>query len=221
MEKVVAVAVGATRPAICSPSLAEVDFRTSVKMSGFFNVSRLRSLQPIKALEESATASVVQESAAISGNNLCQNSTVAKSTNILWHKNSVDKRDRQQLLQQKGCVIWITGLSGSGKSTLACALSQALHWRGKLTYILDGDNCRHGLNRDLSFKAEDRVENIRRIEKIEMPAVQCCQKEISLRCSWMCHFKCVRQGTQRAFTSLHEKGRSRVLLGLMIHMNHH
>ncbi|KAH9712372.1 hypothetical protein WN944_021400 [Citrus x changshan-huyou] len=166
MEKVVAVSAGATRPAICSPSLAEVDFRTSVKMSGFFNVSRLRSLQPIKALEESATASVVQESAAISGNNLCQNSTVAKSTNILWHKNSVDKRDRQQLLQQKGCVIWITGLSGSGKSTLACALSQALHWRGKLTYILDGDNCRHGLNRDLSFKAEDRVENIRRIGEV-------------------------------------------------------
>ena len=62
-----AVAAGATRPAICSPSLAEFDFRTSVKMSGFFNVSRLRSLQPIKALEESATASAVQESAVISG----------------------------------------------------------------------------------------------------------------------------------------------------------
>lgn len=166
MGKVVAIAAGATRPAIRSPSLAEIDFRPSVKILGFFKVLRLRPLQPIKALDESATASVVQESAVISGNNLCQNSTLAKSTNILWHKSSVDKLDRQQLLQQKGCVIWITGLSGSGKSTLACALSQALHLRGKLTYILDGDNCRHGLNCDLSFKAEDRVENIRRIGEV-------------------------------------------------------
>ncbi|KAF2294717.1 hypothetical protein GH714_015717 [Hevea brasiliensis] len=89
-----------------------------------------------------------------------------KSTNIVWHKSSVDKIDRQELLQQKGCVIWITGLSGSGKSTLACALSRCLHSRGKLTYILDGDNVRHGLNRDLGFKAEDRAENIRRIGEV-------------------------------------------------------
>ncbi|XP_021908243.1 adenylyl-sulfate kinase, chloroplastic isoform X2 [Carica papaya] len=88
------------------------------------------------------------------------------STNIVWHKSSVDKFDRQELLQQKGCVIWITGLSGSGKSTLACALSRALHSRGKFTYILDGDNIRHGLNQDLGFKAEDRAENIRRIGEV-------------------------------------------------------
>lgn len=75
-------------------------------------------------------------------------------------------QDRQELLQQKGCVIWITGLSGSGKSTLACALSRALHSRGKFTYILDGDNIRHGLNQDLGFKAEDRAENIRRIGEV-------------------------------------------------------
>ncbi|XP_021688286.2 adenylyl-sulfate kinase, chloroplastic isoform X3 [Hevea brasiliensis] len=89
-----------------------------------------------------------------------------KSTNVMWHKSSVDKFDRQELLQQKGCVIWITGLSGSGKSTLACALSRGLHSRGKLTYILDGDNVRHGLNNDLGFKAEDRAENIRRIGEV-------------------------------------------------------
>ncbi|GAV83511.1 LOW QUALITY PROTEIN: APS_kinase domain-containing protein, partial [Cephalotus follicularis] len=100
------------------------------------------------------------------GKHLRQISTVGNSTNILWHKCSVDKLGRQDLLQQKGCVIWITGLSGSGKSTVACALSQGLHMRGKLTYILDGDNVRHGLNRDLSFKAEDRAENIRRVGEV-------------------------------------------------------
>uniref|UniRef100_M1BXM7 Adenylyl-sulfate kinase n=1 Tax=Solanum tuberosum TaxID=4113 RepID=M1BXM7_SOLTU len=77
-----------------------------------------------------------------------------------------EKSDRQELLQQRGCVIWITGLSGSGKSTVACALGRGLHARGKLTYILDGDNVRHGLNRDLSFAAEDRAENIRRIGEV-------------------------------------------------------
>lgn len=86
--------------------------------------------------------------------------------NIVWHKCSVEKTDRQELLQQKGCVIWITGLSGSGKSTVACALSRGLHALGKLTYVLDGDNVRHGLNNDLGFKAEDRAENIRRIGEV-------------------------------------------------------
>eukprot|EP00257_Ricinus_communis_P026822 XP_025014236.1 adenylyl-sulfate kinase, chloroplastic isoform X3 [Ricinus communis] len=86
--------------------------------------------------------------------------------NIVWHKSPVEKCNRQELLQQQGCVIWITGLSGSGKSTLACALSQGLHSKGKLTYILDGDNVRHGLNRDLGFKAEDRAENIRRVGEV-------------------------------------------------------
>ncbi|XP_058179234.1 adenylyl-sulfate kinase 3-like [Rhododendron vialii] len=100
------------------------------------------------------------------GKSMRQMSTFGNSSNIVWHKCSVKKIDRQELLQQKGCVIWITGLSGSGKSTLACALSRGLHIRGKLTYILDGDNVRHGLNRDLSFKAEDRAENIRRIGEV-------------------------------------------------------
>uniref|UniRef100_A0A7N0TNP3 Adenylyl-sulfate kinase n=1 Tax=Kalanchoe fedtschenkoi TaxID=63787 RepID=A0A7N0TNP3_KALFE len=93
-------------------------------------------------------------------------SNVGNSSNILWHKCSVEKADREQLLRQKGCVIWVTGLSGSGKSTLACALARGLHARGKLTYILDGDNVRHGLNSDLSFKAEDRAENIRRMGEV-------------------------------------------------------
>ncbi|CAN6168534.1 unnamed protein product [Urochloa humidicola] len=93
-------------------------------------------------------------------------STVPKSSNIFWHDCPVGKADRQKLLKQKGCVVWITGLSGSGKSTLACTLGRKLHTRGKLAYVLDGDNLRHGLNKDLGFKAEDRVENIRRVGEV-------------------------------------------------------
>ncbi|XP_031257736.1 adenylyl-sulfate kinase 3-like isoform X1 [Pistacia vera] len=154
------------RPSIGGPWPADLVSGPASKKLGFVKATRFDrvrgvragswSLKPVKATEES-TASVINESTATS---------VGKSTNILWHKSSVDKIDRQELLQQKGCVIWITGLSGSGKSTLACALSRGLHSRGKLTYILDGDNCRHGLNRDLSFKAEDRIENIRRIGEV-------------------------------------------------------
>ncbi|GMH08238.1 hypothetical protein Nepgr_010078 [Nepenthes gracilis] len=93
-------------------------------------------------------------------------STVANSTNIFWHECPVGKLDRQKLINQRGCVVWITGLSGSGKSTLACSLGRELHSRGNLSYILDGDNLRHGLNMDLGFKAEDRTENIRRVGEV-------------------------------------------------------
>ncbi|KAH1073076.1 hypothetical protein J1N35_025404 [Gossypium stocksii] len=123
-------------------------------------------LSLVQATKESSTASTNDRAAAFSGENLHQIATNGKATNIVWHKSSVGKVHRQEVLQQKGCVIWITGLSGSGKSTLACALCQALYSRGKLAYILDGDNVRHGLNRDLSFKAEDRAENIRRIGEV-------------------------------------------------------
>ncbi|XP_022133253.1 adenylyl-sulfate kinase 3-like isoform X2 [Momordica charantia] len=103
---------------------------------------------------------------AIHDNGFHEISTSGKSTNIVWHDCPIGKQQREKLIQQKGCVIWITGLSGSGKSTLACALSQGLHARRKLTYILDGDNIRHGLNSDLSFEPEDRAENIRRIGEV-------------------------------------------------------
>ncbi|KAB2006436.1 hypothetical protein ES319_D11G344500v1 [Gossypium barbadense] len=93
-------------------------------------------------------------------------STMGNSTNIFWQESPVGKLERRKLLNQKGCVVWITGLSGSGKSTLACSLSWELHTRGKLSYILDGDNVRHGLNKDLGFKAEDRTENIRRVGEV-------------------------------------------------------
>ncbi|KAF0924719.1 hypothetical protein E2562_014524 [Oryza meyeriana var. granulata] len=108
----------------------------------------------------------VFDGSAVPGINNLVTSTVGKSTNILWHDCPIGQPERQKLLNQKGCVVWITGLSGSGKSTLACALSRELHSRGHLTYVLDGDNLRHGLNKDLSFKAEDRAENIRRVGEV-------------------------------------------------------
>ncbi|MCL6419733.1 adenylyl-sulfate kinase [Aestuariirhabdus haliotis] len=84
-------------------------------------------------------------------------------SNIVWHEQAVTKSDRASLAKQKPCLVWFTGLSGSGKSTIANALEQELHRRGFHTYLLDGDNVRHGLNKDLGFTDEDRVENIRRI----------------------------------------------------------
>ena len=86
-----------------------------------------------------------------------------KATNIIWHQSEVNQAAREELLKQKGVVIWFTGLSGSGKSTVA---NQDLHQLGKLTYVLDGDNIRHGLNKNLGFSPEDREENIRRIGEV-------------------------------------------------------
>ena len=89
-----------------------------------------------------------------------------KATNITWHAATVTVEDREKLLNQKGCVIWFTGLSGSGKSTLANAVEQVLHQQRHHTYVLDGDNVRHGLNKNLGFSPEDREENIRRIGEV-------------------------------------------------------
>lgn len=89
-----------------------------------------------------------------------------RATNITWHVQSVDKAGRAALKHQKPCILWFTGLSGAGKSTVANALEGALHSRGYHTYLLDGDNVRHGLNKNLGFSAEDREENIRRIGEV-------------------------------------------------------
>jgi adenylylsulfate kinase len=83
--------------------------------------------------------------------------------NIVWHSTIIDKEHRQQLKGHKSGILWLTGLSGSGKSTLANALEQRLFEMGIHSYLLDGDNIRHGLNNDLGFSPEDRKENIRRI----------------------------------------------------------
>lgn len=88
------------------------------------------------------------------------------ATNIVWHKHDVDKARRAQAKKQKPCVLWLTGLSGSGKSTIANLLEKKLAEHGKHTYLLDGDNVRHGLCGDLTFSNKDRVENIRRIGEV-------------------------------------------------------
>jgi adenylylsulfate kinase len=92
--------------------------------------------------------------------------TDIRATNITWHEGHATRDERQALLKQKGCTLWFTGLSGSGKSTIAYTLEHALVQRGRLAYVLDGDNIRHGLNKNLGFTAADREENIRRIGEV-------------------------------------------------------
>ena len=85
---------------------------------------------------------------------------------IVWHEGHVSRRQREDLLQQKGVLIWLTGLPSSGKSTIGFTTEHYLVQRGHLAYVLDGDNIRHGLNKHLGFSAEDRAENIRRIGEV-------------------------------------------------------
>ncbi len=92
--------------------------------------------------------------------------TKQKATNITWHEHAITREERETLLNQKGAVLWFTGLSGSGKSTIANEVAYQLHIKKHLVYILDGDNIRHGLNKDLGFSPEDRQENIRRISEV-------------------------------------------------------
>jgi adenylylsulfate kinase len=89
-----------------------------------------------------------------------------KATNVTWQDGEISREDRFNILRQRGVTIWFTGLSGSGKSTIAVALEQALYQMGKLSYRLDGDNVRLGINKNLGFSEEDRKENIRRIGEV-------------------------------------------------------
>jgi adenylylsulfate kinase len=89
-----------------------------------------------------------------------------KSKNIVWHQTTVSRTEREAINGHKGCTVWLTGLSGSGKSTLANMLEKALWERGVRSFVLDGDNVRHGLNKDLGFSPKDRTENIRRIGEV-------------------------------------------------------
>lgn len=89
-----------------------------------------------------------------------------KTENTVWHPQQITKQQRAQQKGQRPCLLWYTGLSGSGKSTIANAVDDLLFERGYHSYLLDGDNVRHGLNGDLSFTDQDRVENIRRISEV-------------------------------------------------------
>ena len=99
--------------------------------------------------------------------------TETRATNITWHEGHVTREGRAELLRQKGATIWFTGLSGSGKSTIAFTLEHALVQMGRLAYVLDGDNVRHGLNKNLGFSAADREENIRRIGEVAKLFADC------------------------------------------------
>jgi adenylylsulfate kinase len=96
-----------------------------------------------------------------------------RATNITWHEGHVTREEREGLLTQKGATLWFTGLSGSGKSTMAFTLEHALVQQGHLAYVLDGDNIRHGLNKNLGFSAADREENIRRIGEVARLFADC------------------------------------------------
>lgn len=88
------------------------------------------------------------------------------SPSVVWHGGQVSPAERQKILNQQPMTIWLTGLSAAGKSTLAFALERELIGQGRACYVLDGDNVRHGLNRNLGFSPEDRAENIRRISEV-------------------------------------------------------
>lgn len=86
--------------------------------------------------------------------------------NIVWHDHHVSREERAKLKKQVPCILWFTGLSGSGKSTVANAVENLLFNMNKHTYLLDGDNVRHGLNKGLTFSEEDRIENVRRVGEV-------------------------------------------------------
>jgi adenylyl-sulfate kinase len=106
-----------------------------------------------------AESQVLEQEAAVEE----QTQAETRSTNVTWHDHRVTKQERARRKGQKPCILWFTGFSGSGKSTIADALETRLAEMGYHTYLLDGDNIRHGLNKDLGFSVEDRTENIRRI----------------------------------------------------------
>jgi adenylylsulfate kinase len=89
-----------------------------------------------------------------------------KQSNVVWHDHKISQTDRAKQKKQRPCILWFTGLSGSGKSTIANAVESLLFEQNKHTYLLDGDNIRQALNKDLAFSKQDRVENIRRIGEV-------------------------------------------------------
>ncbi|GBF34806.1 adenylylsulfate kinase [Desulfocucumis palustris] len=91
---------------------------------------------------------------------------IVKAINVVWHDNHLECGEREKSLGQQGCTIWLTGLPSSGKSTISFLLERELIKRGYITYVLDGDNIRHGLNKNLGFSKEDREENVRRVGEV-------------------------------------------------------
>ena len=127
---------------------------------------------------------------------------MSKSSNIVWHQATVTRERREAMNGHKGALLWFTGLSGSGKSTLAHAVEEELHQRGCSTYVLDGDNVRHGLCADLSFSDADRQENIRRIGHM---AHQMTQAGIIVLTAFISPFRSDRENVRKiAGSDFHE-----------------
>lgn len=103
---------------------------------------------------------------AFAEQNTCHEEKQSMDKNIVWQSRRVHKAHRSTSLNQNPCCVWFTGLSGAGKTTLAMALEEKLHVAGRHVYLLDGDNIRHGINSDLGFSAQDRIENIRRVAEV-------------------------------------------------------
>ncbi len=116
--------------------------------------------------------------------------TEIKATNITWHEGTVKREERSAHLKQQGATLWFTGLSGSGKSTIAYTLEHSLVQAGHMAYVLDGDNIRHGLNKNLGFTAADREENIRRIGEV---AKLMTDAGLIVLCSFISPFRAERQ----------------------------
>lgn len=117
--------------------------------------------------------------------------------NIVWHDHKVSREARNHLCGHKSCVLWYTGLSGSGKSTVANAVDELLHQRGAHTYVLDGDNIRHGLNGDLGFSDKERVENIRRVGEVSKLFVDA---GVIVTTAFISPFKADRQLARKLFS---------------------
>ena len=114
------------------------------------------------------------------------NEQASKSSNVVWHNALMSQEERERLLGAKGLIVWFTGLSGSGKSTVARAVEQRLVEQGRLSYLLDGDNLRHGLNGDLGFNSADRKENIRRVGEV---ARLFCDASVVVLCSFISPYR--------------------------------
>ncbi len=121
-----------------------------------------------------------------------------KATNITWHATRVEAERRQGITRVRPAVLWFTGLSGSGKSTVAMALEAALIERGHLAFVLDGDNVRHGLNKNLGFSDADRTENIRRIGEVAKLFVQSGVMAIT---SFISPFRADREGVRKVLVA--------------------
>ena len=165
-----------------------------------------------------------------------------KATNVTWHDGEVSRDNRYRLMRQRGATIWFTGLSGSGKSTIAVALETALYDQSKMSYRLDGDNVRLGINKNLGFSEQDRKENIRRIGEIAklfgdagtialssfisptkpivMRFVACTRQPIChlSRCSSTARSLLQRSVIRKVYTKRLELGKSRILLASTIPM---